>query len=256
LPASALGAIASLADRLDTLAGIFGIGEKPTGSTDPYGLRRHAIAVLAILRARGWPLSIPEWLRSAANGLGAKIKDPANAAADAAEFVKLRLENSLREEGLPHDAVDAALSARFDDVNDAVARAKAIAEVKKRPEFETIAIAFKRAANILAQAKPEDKKATLDPKAFVHDAERALHGAIGNAEGKIAAHKKAGRYAEALAETLSLKDPIDAFFGDSKKQGVMVMDKDETLRRNRLALLTTVVDLFRDIADFTKIAGT
>lgn len=254
IPASHAGAIVSLADRLDSLAGIFGIGERPTGSTDPYGLRRHAIAVLAIVRGKGYTLSIPEWLKRAADGLGAKLKDPAKAAVEATEFVRLRLENALREEGLPYDAVEAALSARFDDVNDAVARATAVAELKKRPEFQTIAIAFKRAANILSNKDAAPFKGTkLDPSAFVHDAERALHSAVSSVAAKVIAHKKSGRYTEALVETLALKDPIDAFF--TTGTGVMVMDKDERLKCNRLALLAEVTDLFHDLADFTKLAG-
>lgn len=250
IPASALGAIVSLADRFDTLAGIFGIGEKPTGSADPYGLRRHALAVIAIVRGKGWPLSISTWLRTAADNFESRVKDPTRAAADALEFVKGRLENALRDEGLPFDAVDAALAAGFDDVNDAVARARAVADVKTRPEFESIAIAFKRASNIVRDAKPADRGATLDAALFAHETERALKAAFDKVAEKVAAHKAARRYADALVETLALKDPIDAFFN-----AVMVNDKDEKVRRNRFALLTLVVALFRDVADFSKLAG-
>jgi glycyl-tRNA synthetase beta chain len=251
LPASHAGAIVSLADRLDTLAGIFGIGEKPTGSTDPYGLRRHALAVIAIVRAKAYTLSVPEWLTRAAQTLASKLKDPARAAGEATDYLRTRLENLLREEGLPHDAVEAALAARFTDINDAIARATAIAQLKPQPQFQTITIAFKRAANLLAAAPASDRGHALDPALFTHPAERALHSTVMTVAEKVTSHKKARRYPEALTETLALSAPIDAFFATNT--GVLVMDKQDHLRHNRIALLTQISGLFQDIADFTLI---
>lgn len=249
LPASPIGAIVSLADRLDSLAGIFGIGEKPTGSTDPYGLRRHALAILAIVRARGWSLDLADLLAKASAGFGPKLKDAKTGARDALEFVRLRLEVMLRDEGVPYDAVEAALSARFVDVNEAVARARAIADLKKLPDLEPVAIGFKRARNILADKKAApDLGGAVDATAFVHDSERALHKAAMEVAEAVHAHSRAGRWPEALRETVKLRGPIDAFY-----EGVMVMDKDAKVRKNRLALLQEVVDVFGGIADFTKL---
>ncbi len=250
LPASHLGAILSIADRLDTVAGIFGIGERPTGSADPFGLRRHALAVIGILRHREYRLPLRRLLASAARGFAGKVKEPERAAVEAADYVKGRLENALREEGLPYDAVDAALSARFDDVNEAVARAKAVAELKGLPEVEPIAVGFKRAANLLGTARKEDLGGPVDPSAFVHDAERALHRAAVDVAESVRGHARAGRWPNALGETVRLKGPIDAFYGS-----VMVMDQDERIRRNRLALLSEVVGIFAGIADVTKIVS-
>ena len=248
IPASDLGAIVSIADRLDTLAGIFGIGAKPTGSTDPYGLRRHALAILSIARSKGYPLNLPALLEKAAAGFPAGKIDAKAGAKDALEYVKGRLENMLRDDGVAPDAVVAALSARFDDPIDAAARARAIADLKKSPDFEPVATAFKRSANLLAQAKPEDLGKTVDPSAFAHDSEKALHAAAGTVAEAAKKHAKAGLWREAIGETVKLKNPLAAFY-----DGVMVMDKDDTLRRNRLALLSSIVVVFAPIADFTKL---
>lgn len=248
VPASDLGAIVSIADRLDTLAGIFGIGSKPTGSADPYGLRRHALAVLSICRSKGYPLGLPALLEKAAAGYPAGKIDAKAGARDALDYVRGRLENMLRDEGVAPDAVVAALAARFDDPLDAVARAKAIGELKKSPEFEPVATAFKRSANLLTTAKKEDLGHNVDPAAFAHDSERALHSAAGGVAEAAKSHAKAGRWREALGEIVKLKDPMAAFY-----EKVMVMDKDDKVRRNRLALLAGIVDVFAPIADFTKL---
>lgn len=251
LPASHLGAIVSLADRIDTLVGIFGIGERPTGSADPYGLRRHALAFLSIVRGKGYALGLESlFLRAARSYTGAGVKLEETAAREAIEFMRARLENALRDEGLPYDAVDAALSARFEDVNDAVARAKAVAELKKLPEIEPVAIGFKRAANILRQAPDADRGATVDPKLFAHDAERDLHETAQAVGEAVRGASKSGDWARALGETVKLKAPIDAFYDKVK-----VMDEDPKVRRNRLALLAGVVGIFSGIADFTKLVG-
>lgn len=248
VPASDLGAILSIADRLDTIAGIFGIGAKPTGSTDPYGLRRHSLAVLSICRSKGYPLALPALLTKAAEGYAAGKIDAKAGAADGLEYVKGRLENMLRDEGLAPDAVVAALSAGFSDPIDASARAKAIADLKKSPDFEPVATAFKRSANLLAQAKKEELGHNVDASAFAHDSEKVLHAAAGGVAEAAKAHAKAGRWREALGETVKLKDPLAAFY-----EKVMVMDKDDKLRRNRLALLSSIVGVFAPIADFTKL---
>jgi glycyl-tRNA synthetase beta chain len=251
VPKGERGAIVSLADRIDTLAGIFGIGEKPSGSADPYGLRRHAIAVIAILRDKRWHLPLPETIERAAKGLGSRVADPAKTRAEAAEFVKGRLENVLREEGLPYDAVDAALSARFSDVLEAIERVKAVAEVKKNPDLEPVAIGFKRARNILADKKAApDLGSAVDPSAFKDDSERGLHKAAGAVGEAVKGHAKAGRWTEALKETVKLRGPIDTFY-----EKVMVMDPDAKVRKNRLALLQQVVAIFDGIADFTKLVA-
>ena len=250
IPASDLGALVSIADRLDTLAGIFGIGAKPTGSTDPYGLRRHALAVLAIARSKGYPLNLPLLLEKAAAGFPAGKIDAKAGAKDALEYVKGRLENMLRDDGVAPDAVVAALSARFDDPIDAAARARAIADLKKSPDFTIVAGAFKRSGGVLEQAKAEDLGKTVDPSAFVHETEKALYAATQKVEESVKTHSLAGRWKEAFDETARLKAPLAAFYDTG---GVMVLDKDTKLRQNRLALLTKIVGVFAPIADFTKL---
>ena len=259
LPKSHAGAILSIADRLDTIVGTLAIGERPSGSKDPFGLRRHALAILAIVRDKGYRLSTKRLFAAAANAVapktlppGAKVEGPHDgawpSAIAASEYLAERLENQLREEGLPYDAVQAALAADLDDVVEAVARARAIAELKKLPELEPVAIGFKRAQNILAKAKPNELGASVDASLFKHDAEKALHDVATKVAGAMREQAKAGRWSAALGETVKLKAPIDAFYA-----AVMVNDDDLKIRRNRLALLQEVVKIFAGIADFTKL---
>lgn len=250
VPAGTVGALLSLADRFDTLAGIFGIGERPSGSADPFGLRRHALAILSILRAKGWSISVSQYLERAADLLAedGKIQDAARAAGEASAFVRERFYHWLVGEELAYDAVDAVLEAGFDDVRQAVARARALTELKGSPDLEPVATAFRRAANILAKADPDDLGAEVDPKAFDHDAEGALRKTLDQVSAAVTKAADQSDWAGALGEVVKLRKPIDAFY-----DAVMVMDQDHTRRRNRLALLTRVTETFAPIADFSKI---
>ncbi len=247
LPSDNLGAFVSIADKIDTICGCFGVGLIPTGSADPYALRRSAIGVLAILLDRGYRLSLVELVGKAVDLLSAKLTRPADEVKkDVVEFIRLRFVNMLTGQGQPQDVVDAVLSASFDDVIDANERVKALAALKGREDFEPLAVAFKRVVNIIKGGVDTP----VAPARFEADCEKALHAAVQDVAKKVAAATKAGDYATALQAIAGLRGAVDAFF-----EGVMVMAEDEAVRINRLALLTGVARLFENIADFAKIAA-
>ena len=247
LPSDNLGAFVSIADKIDTICGCFGVGLIPTGSADPYALRRSAIGVLNIILDRGFQISIPELVDQSLGLLEAKLTRPrAEVQADVVEFIRLRLANMLTSRGIATDVVDAVLSARFDEPGDAVARVEALAALKGAADFEPLAVAFKRVGNIIKGGVDEP----LQDNLFEADCERDLAKAVAAARETVAGQVEQGDYGAALQTIAGLREPVDAFF-----DGVMVMAEDEKVKTNRLALLTQVAALFADIADFTRIAA-
>ena len=247
LPSDNLGAFVSIADKIDTICGCFGVGLIPTGSADPYALRRCAIGVLNIILDRGYQVSIPELVEQSLGLLEEKLNRPrTEVQADVVEFIRLRLANMLTSRDFAADVVDAVLSARFDEPGDAVARVEALAALKTAADFEPLAVAFKRVGNIIKGGVDNPVQADL----FEADCERVLAAAIESARKSIADQVNEGDYGAALQTIAALREPVDAFF-----DGVMVMADDEKVKANRLALLTQVAGLFADIADFTRIAA-
>ena len=247
LPADSIGAFVSIADKIDTICGCFGVGLIPTGSADPYALRRSAIGILNIILDRGYQLNLPELVSQSLGLLSAKLTRPyAEVEADVVEFIRLRLVNMLTSRGFATDVVEAVLAARFDEPVDAVARVEALAALKGAADFEPLAVAFKRVGNIIKGGLEQD----VDDALFEADCEGALLKAVSLARQAVTAQVAEGDYTAALQTVAGLREPVDAFF-----DGVMVMAEDEQVRDNRLALLTQVAGLFRDIADFTRIAA-
>jgi len=245
LPSDNVGAFVSLADKIDTICGCFGVGLIPTGSADPYALRRSAIGILNIILERGYSVSIPALVEQSLGLLEAKLTRPrAEVQQDVVEFIRLRLVNMLTTRGFAADVVDAVLAARFDEPGDAVARVEALAKLKSAADFEPLAVAFKRVGNIIKGGVSEPVAEAL----FEADCERALAKAVGTARQTVTSQVGNGDYAAALQTIAGLRQPVDAFF-----DGVMVMVEDEKVKTNRLALLTAVAGLFSDIADFGKI---
>ncbi len=237
-------AAVSLADKLDTLAGYFSIGQVPTGSSDPYGLRRAAQGAVRVA-LDFWPEA---GLRPSLRVLAATAASayPASGG-DLAAFLGERLRYVLVARGFAADEVEAALGARepdaLDDPREALARLRALHAVRSeaRADFEALAAAFKRARNILerAEARP------ADPALFAEDAERGLHGAV---TGLLQASD--GNYEARLRALATLRGPVDRFFDD-----VLVMAEDEKVRANRLGLLSQTLSLFYRIADISKLGG-
>jgi glycyl-tRNA synthetase beta chain len=246
LPASDCGAFVSIADKLDTICGCFGVGLIPTGAADPYALRRATIGIIAIIIDRGYRLSLCSLIDQALELLSAKLTRPKEQVAnDVLEFFRARFSNLLGS-SFATDAVEAAIAAGFDDLVDVRARIAALAEFKTHPDFEPLTVAFKRVGNIIK----EGVDGPVDPALFQDSAEACLYEAIQSA--KITADRlvSSGAWLDALTEIATLRGPVDAFFDK-----VMVMAEDPQVRTNRLALLTTIARLFGRIADFSRIAG-
>ena len=243
-PASALAAVVGLADRIDTLVGCFAAGLAPTGSADPYGLRRAALAILSIILDRSWSLSLAELIASAAGELSVDIDDRRRD--EVGQFFRMRLKGFLVDtQGLPVDCVEAALTTGFDDVPDAHARAAAVAKLRGRDDFEPLAVAFKRIANILKGTTAAEQP---DETIFADAEEGVLWSAFSAAKQQVDTCLDARDYDAALLVLAELKQPVDRFF-----ETVLVMADDEALRKNRLALLGSINGTFTRIADFRQL---
>ena len=246
LPSNDLGAFVSLADKIDTICGCFSVGLIPTGTADPYALRRSAIGVLAIILDRGYALSIPDLVARSVELLDAKRQRPADEIiADVTRFIRLRLVNMLAGDDYPADVIDAVLSASFAEPVDALERIKALTLLKQRDDFDSLAVAFKRVGNIIKGGveQPVEQALLTDPP------EQVLFAKLQEVRADVAALVAERSYAKALAVIAELRKPVDDFF-----ESVMVMVEDDAIKNNRLALLTEIASLFRGIADFKKIA--
>lgn len=245
LPTADTGAFVSIADKLDTICGCFGVGLVPTGSADPYALRRSALGIINIILDRDYRLSLSELVDSALVLLTPKLTRPAaEVKAELLEFFRGRFVNLLADR-YAADAVEAAVATGFDDLVDAVARIGALAAFKSRPDFAELAVTFKRVDNIVK----EGVVAKIDTSLFEDGAENALATAVDYVNRSVAAAIGVRDYVTALTEIASLGCHVDLFFDK-----VMVMAEDEKVRTNRLALLTAISRLFSGIADFGKLS--
>jgi glycyl-tRNA synthetase beta chain len=245
LPEGIEGTLVSLADKMDTVCGFFGVGQTPTGTADPYALRRNTIAILNIIVGKGLRLSLSEFIDASIAALSGKItRTPAQTKADVLDFFRGRFSGILVGEGYPADVAEAVLSVWLDDPVSAIKRTAALSGWKSRREFSDLAGAIKRVANIL---KGKETGA-VDESVPAEDVERALLSAYRLARGEIEGFLADEDFDSAMGVLLKLKGPIDDFFN-----GVMVMDKDEKIRDNRLALLNQVRSLFLLLADFSLI---
>ncbi len=246
VPPSIEGALLSLADKMDSIVGCFGVGLIPTGAADPFALRRQTLGIIRIILERPFRLSLSEFIDQAIPLLASKMTEPRDAVRQGVlEFFQGRLHHFLvSQEGFGADVVDASLDVGVDDLVDVVARTRAVAAFKARPDFDALAVAFKRVVNIIKE--PETRP--VSPELLQSAAEQALFSALNDTEGVVEDYVAQADYDGALEAMSRLKDFIDGFF-----DAVLVMDKDESLRRNRLALLTRIQSLFLKVADFKKI---
>ena len=247
LPDTTVGKLVALADKLDTICGLFAVGQGPTGSSDPFALRRSAIGIVNMLEA-GLPISlaaaIDESLASfAAQGVAF---DAAAVRAEVVDFFVTRTKVMLRDAGVNADTIDAVLAAGVEEPAVISQRAHALEDARANDAetFDNLATAYARANNL---RKPELGEDVDD--ALLTDPERALAGAVATAEQAVAAALESDDFAAALSQLAALRAPIDGFFAD-----VMVMDEDAALRDNRLRLLNRFVAVFANVADFGKMA--
>jgi glycyl-tRNA synthetase beta chain len=256
VPRSIEGAVLSVGDKADTVAGMFALGLVPSGSKDPFALRRQANAIVKVIAEKKLPLRLTAMMRDARTGYAKseaekKFVDEATFDESARAFFRERLEFYLKDvRGYAYDVVKAVLGADAEDVVDALARAEAVKQVLHMPEFQAIGAACKRMRNILKQA--DEKGITMAAKFLpLPDSaqeEKALAAYVEVNGPKVGALQKDAKYHDALLLLSTARGPVDAFFDK-----VMVMVDDERVRANRLALLRTLLKEFSTIADFSEI---
>jgi glycyl-tRNA synthetase beta chain len=254
-PATVEGAVLSIADKADSIAGMFALGLVPSGSKDPFALRRQANGIVKTISEHKLPLRLSEIMADARiryRGSEAEKKfSNTNYSESVRSFFRERLEFYLKEaRGYAYDVVSAVLAVDSDDVVDAAARAEAVSKVRGSADFESISSAFKRMKNILRQASDKTKVIALrvDPAVLQEESEKELAGLIPQTVATVEKLSAVRNYEGALLEIAKLRPAIDRFFDK-----VMVMVDDDELRANRLALLQTVVREFATIADFSEI---
>lgn len=245
LPKSQIGAIVSIADKLDTICGCFGVGLIPTGSADPYALRRCAIGIINIILEKGYRVSLHDGIDKSLRLLGTKLTRPVpDVQKDVQEFFRARF-NNLMSDNYRTDVVEASISAGFFDLVEACARIKALEEFTTHPDFEALAAAFKRIGNIIK----EGVDAPVDPTLFQDVSENALYEAFQSVKSDAENAIKKGSWLDALTEIATIRGAVDTFFDN-----VMVMAEDVAVKNNRLALLTAIARMFGKIADFSRLS--
>ncbi|MBM3390627.1 MAG: glycine--tRNA ligase subunit beta [Betaproteobacteria bacterium] len=242
LPRNPVGLCAALADKLQTLADMFGIGQLPTGDKDPFALRRHALGVIRMLIERDLPLDLA-WLFQAARLSDSKV------AGQLADFIYERLAGSLREQGYSALEVDAVLGLRPQRLGDIPKRLAAVRAFAELPEAASLAAANKRVGNILKKVSPGET-AQVDAALLREPAEVALSAALAAVRPKADAAFERGDYAASLQSLAALKGPVDAFFDH-----VMVNVEDAALRANRLGLLATLHAAMNRVADLSRLSA-
>ena len=244
LPSNPVGVVVALADKLETLVGMFGIGNLPSGDKDPFALRRHALGVIRMLVEKELPLQIDALLRAAVPAFAGKINDATPALS---EFIYERLAGSLREQGYSAQEVEAVLALRPQVLADVAQRLAAVRAFAALPESPALAAANKRIANILKKTGEVD--AHVNPALLKEDAEKALYAALQKLLPESEAQFKAGDYTASLQTLATLRGPVDAFFDD-----VMVNAEEMDLRLNRQGLLNTLHVAMNRVADLSRLA--
>jgi glycyl-tRNA synthetase beta chain len=256
VPRSHEGAVLSIGDKADTIAGMFALGLVPSGSKDPFALRRQANGIVKVIAEKKFPIRINELMRDARTGYQKsqaekRFVDTEKYEESVRTFFRERLEFYLRDIcGYSYDVVKAVLAADADDVVDALARAEAVKQVLHMPEFQAIGAACKRIRNILRQA--EEKGIALagqvDPQKASSEEENNLIRYLEQSGPVVEQNRRDKAYVQALQLLSTAREPVDRFFDK-----VMVMVDDHQVRANRLALLRTLLQEFSTIADFSEI---
>ena len=254
IPRNIVGQALALADKFDSLVGCFAVGLVPSGSSDPFAMRRAAIGIVKVLIDTKLPISLSMTIARAARSLASgpqKIQVTPSVEKQVLEFLLDRARFVLKERsGLAYDEINAALAVGADDLVDAVRRMEAIKAIRKTKNFEPLAVSFKRIRKILEKAGPEAswKLSAVRSDLFAEESERDLHAKASAAMKQVEQHKRAGKYREALQEIAGLRPAVDRFFDE-----VMVNADDEQVRKNRLTLLAGLLSEFSTLADFSEI---
>jgi len=249
LPESEIGSIVSITDKVDAISSCFISGLIPSGTSDPYALRRQAIGIINISVDKNFHFSLKEIFQSS---LELIIKQTGDKYSDSSEetlkniinFMADRFRNLMTSEGFSQDVVEAVVSVEFDDILNSKRKIEALTEFRKATDFETLGAAFKRVVNIV---KDHSGNEVLSEH-FVETAEEQLHSTLSDVREKVEAKILDKNYLDSLLIMKELKEPVDHFFDN-----VMVMDKDPKIKENRLSMLSQIKNLFFKIADFSKL---
>ncbi|MBI5375838.1 MAG: glycine--tRNA ligase subunit beta [Candidatus Schekmanbacteria bacterium] len=247
LPGFPESAVLAIADRIDTISGCFSIGLIPTGSEDPFGLRRAAIGIINIIAEKGFSVDINELIDAGLSFYGIDDGKKKEAAAQMKSFFMTRYQNILDSKNYRSDIVNSVIAARFDDINDATQRVEALERLRIEPWFESLSIAFKRAMRIIPQG--DCGEGSVKAQLLTDEGEKILFASVERVENKSRTALAVFDYYGALKIVCSIKEDIDRFFDE-----VLVMAEDEALKNNRLNILRRIVRLFSDIADFRQIS--
>ncbi|HSW68945.1 MAG TPA: glycine--tRNA ligase subunit beta [Gammaproteobacteria bacterium] len=242
LPETSLGCVLALADRIDTLVGIFGINQIPTGDKDPFALRRAALGILRILIEKKLNLGLLKLISSAAEQYE-KLENQ-NVIKQVINFIFERLKPWYQDQGISADVLASVAALDISNPYDFHLRIQAVQKFKNLPEAESLSIANKRVSNILAKSETGTSEQTINEKLFEHTAEHVLLKKLSEKQQVVSAFSANGNYTEVLAELAGLRDPVDDFF-----EHVMVMSEDKQRRENRLLLLKKLRNLFLNVAD-------
>ncbi len=244
-PATVAGRILAIADRIDNLVGAFGLGIQPTGSADPYALRRQALAICQITLDGPLYLNLNELIAKAHTLYGSRLTVSLGEVIEGLDdFFRQRLRGLFQERGLRYDVIDAVLALPFGDVRDLWERAEAVAAFREQEAFPDIITAFTRAHNLARNAETEQ----VNPDLFEDEAERGLYEAMRTVRTRVHKAVNNRRYPEALNTLAELRAPVDAFF-----DAVLVMADDPAVRANRLGLLRNVANEVQKVADISKL---
>lgn len=252
LPETTVGAIVGIADKIDSICGCFSAGLIPTGASDPYALRRQGIGIIQIMLEKKFSFSLKLLIEKSLLLFEIKnTNERENTADKIYNFLQSRMSHLLAEQGYSKDVISAVVNVSIDHVPNVWNRTGALEKLKAAPDFEPLAVAFKRVVNIIRKSAPESAAGNMggvDERLFEKECESALFAAYRNVKRRVSDNLEKGAFEQALLDIASLKNPVDAFF-----EGVLVMSDDKDIRNNRLALLGSISGLFALFADFSKI---
>ncbi len=243
LPETITAAIVGIADRLDSIVGCFAIGEKPTGTTDPFGLRRLSLGLIHLIEHLGISVSLQELISQALANYQDLVQPEKDCAEQILDFIRLRFENDCTGAGTSFEVVSAATSSGFDDVSDTLKRMQALEGMLGQEQFSVLAGSYKRIKNIIK----DNSDTSVDEALFSSDAEKQLYQTFLSVRDTALPLIEQKQYSQALETLLLMKEPVDLFFDE-----VMVMAEDQNVRKNRLNMLTALAELVLHVGDISK----
>ncbi len=248
LPRSLVGALVAMADKMDNIVGCFGLNLIPTGSEDPYALRRQALGIVQIILQGGYILSLTELVRDVFQLLGNKLtRGPEEVSNEVIIFFQQRMKSLFSSQGHIFDTIEAVLATGDDDIIRIREKVEAVSNFRKKSGFEALMTSFKRVINIIPK---EYTAEPVDPSVLEEEAEKKLYNQLMEVRGQVSAMLQHEKYEQILQELAGLKGYIDAFFEE-----ILVMAGDEKLKRNRLSLLSAIRNIFFQVVDFSKIVA-